>query len=85
MKNGARAVADNWHKQLRAALEGTKAYSLHMRLSRVRDVSQAHDKPMDIKMPGSQKSEKVRKMSTELGNLFQADGLEPYHTVNPEG
>ena len=56
-----------------------------MRLLRVRDVSQAHGKPIETKMPGSRKSDKMRKMSAELANLFQANGLEPYATVSPEG
>ena len=79
------AAADNWHEQVHQALEGTKAYSLHVRLLRVRDVSTAHAKAFDLKAAGSRKSEKMKRMSGELANLFQANGLDPYRTVSPDG
>ena len=79
------AAADNWNEQLHTTLEGTKEYSLYSRLLRVRDVSEAHGKPIDFKVQGARKSDRVRRMSTELANLFQANGLEPFHTVTAEG
>ena len=79
------AAIDNWNEQLHHALEGTEACSLYTRLLRIWDVYEKHGKPIDNKVPGSRQTKDKKKMSEELFDLFLANGLSPFHTVQSEG